>query len=494
MVTDAQVRKLMSELKQGAGIGVASLRAGMHRNTARRYVAAGALPSEVKAERSWRTRTDPFEADWPVIAARLESAPELETKALFEDLMARYPDRYREGQLRTLQRHVKQWRATEGPAKEVFFAQNHKPGEALQTDFTCCNELEVMIGGEVFNHLLCHSVLPYSNWQSATVCLSESMLAIRQGVQTAVFRLGRVPQFHQTDNSTAATHDLKTGQRGFNDEYAWVMKHLGMKPRTIGIGQSHQNGDIEAANGALKRRLEQHLLLRDSRDFESVELYQAWITERLEQANARRAERLQEELAVMRLLQVDRLPQHRELRVRVSSGSTIRIKNNTYSVPSRLIGEQVVVLLREMVLEVFYGGLKQLSIERLCGEGKHRVDYRHVIASLVRKPGAFARYRFRDAMFPTLVFRRAYDTLSEGLSQRQADLDYLRILKLAATTMQCEVEAALELIEAEQRLPRFEAVEALTRLSTPQIPSMKPLMADLLSYDQLLAGGVEAVQ
>jgi len=494
VVTDAQVRKLMNELKQGAGIGVASLRAGMHRNTARRYVAAGGLPSELKTERRWRTRKDPFAADWPAITARLESAPELESKALFEDLMARHPDRYHEGQLRTFQRHVKQWRATEGPEKEVFFGQNHRPGEALQTDFTCCKKLEVTIGGEVFHHLLCHTVLPYSNWQSATVSLSESMLAIRQGVQTAVFRLGRVPRYHQTDNSTAATHDLKTGRRGFNDEYVSVMEHLGMKPRTIGIGQSHQNGDIEAANGALKRRLEQHLLLRGSRDFESVELYQAWVSERLEQANGLRAKRLREELAIMRLLQADRLPQHRRLRVRVSSCSTIRVKNNTYSVPSRLIGEQVVVLLREMTLEVLYGGLKQLCIERLRGHGKHRVNYRHVIASLVRKPGAFARYRFRDAMFPTLVFRRAYDALSEGLSQRQADLDYLRILKLAATTMQCEVEAALELIEAEQKLPRFEAVEALTRLATPQIPKMEPLVADLATYDQLLTSSEEAVQ
>ena len=494
MVSDAQVRKLMSELKEGVGVGVASLRAGMHRNTGRRYSAAGRLPSELKGVRSWRTRSDPFECDWPEISARLESAPELEAKALFEDLMARYPDRYHSGQLRTLQRRVKQWRATDGPAKEVFFAQSHRPGEAMQTDFTSCRALGVTIGGEAFDHLLCHSVLPYSNWQSATVCLSESMLALRAGVQSAVFRLGRVPRHHQTDNSTAATHDLRTGKRGFNEEYASVMTHLGMKPRTIGVGQSHQNGDVEAANGALKRRLEQHLLLRGDRDFESVDSYETWIAERLEQANALRTKRLREELASMQPLQVDRLPQHRELRVTVSSRSTIRVKNNTYSVPSRLIGERMVVRLREMDLEVFYGGRKQLSIERLVGEGKHRIDYRHVIDSLVRKPGAFARYRFRDAMFPTLVFRRAYDALSEGLSQRQADLDYLRILKLAATTMQCEVEAALELLAADQRLPRINAVEALTRLSAPSIPEMEPLVADLASYDQLLDFGQEAIQ
>ena len=126
----------------------------------------------------------------------------------------------------------------------------------MQTDFTCGAGLGIRIAGEAFEHLLCQSVLPYSNWQSVVVCRSESMLALREGIQTAVFRLGRVPQWHQTDNSTAATHDLRTGKRGFNVEYEDLMAHLGMKPRTIAIGASNQNGDVEAFNGVLKWRLQ----------------------------------------------------------------------------------------------------------------------------------------------------------------------------------------------------------------------------------------------
>jgi hypothetical protein len=217
VTTDAQVRRLMEELERQGTIEVAALRSGMHRNTATKYRRLGKLPSELKQPRQWRTREDPFTEDWPAILQCLRSAPELEAKALFEDLVGRLPGRYQPGQLRTFQRKVKQWRGQEGPPKEIFFPQVHRPGEAMQTDFTWANELGVTISGEPLRHMLCHPVLPYSNWESVTVCFSESLAALRRGVQKAVFALGRVPAYHQTDNSTAATHDLGSGKRAFNE-------------------------------------------------------------------------------------------------------------------------------------------------------------------------------------------------------------------------------------------------------------------------------------
>ncbi len=115
----------------------------------------------------------------------------------------------------------------------------------MQTDFTWATVLGITICGVAFPHMLCHTVLPYSNWGWATVCRSESMAAIRRGVQSALFVLGRIAEFLQTDNSTAATHDLRTGKRGFNEEYKDFCAHYGLKPRTIGVGKSHQNGDVE---------------------------------------------------------------------------------------------------------------------------------------------------------------------------------------------------------------------------------------------------------
>jgi transposase InsO family protein len=485
-VNDVQVRRLMEEKAKSGKSGLAAIRSGMHRETARKYLAEGKLPSELRASREWRTRIDPFATDWPDLKARLLDAPELEAKTLFEFLIAQHPDRYEPGQLRTLQRRVLEWRAQEGPEREVFFAQEHRPGEAMQTDFTHCEELEVTIAGEPFPHQLCHTVLPCSNWEWGTVCHSESLMALRRGVQAGLFRLGKVPEWHQTDNSTAATHDLSDGKRGFNDEYQRVMDHLGMKPRTIAVGKSNQNGDVEALNGALKRRLKQHLLMRGSRDFESVEAYERWVQEVLEKANALRRKKVAEELSVMRELKVSRLPEHIEETAGVTSWSTIRVRRNTYSVPSRLIGHDVRVDVFDDRLEVFYGNVHQLTVERLRGEGGRRINYRHIIWSLVQKPHAFACYRYREELFPSLCFRRAYDALMAG-GDRHADREYLRILYLAATTMESEVEVALELLLKEQRLVDADQVRALVAPSKPEVPALEAPSVDLADYDDLLS-------
>jgi len=444
-VTDVQVRKLMEEHTKHGRVDLASLRAGIHRNTGRKYLRAGKVPSELRRPQKWRTRLDPFEEDWAEIAERLSEAPELEAKALFEDLCERYPERYQEGQLRTLQRRIKQWRALHGPPKVLFFEQEHRPGEAMQTDFTSVNELRVTISGEAFPHLLCHQVLPYSNWEWATVARSESMSALKRGVQAAVFQLGRVPEYHQTDNSSAATHSLDAGKREFNAEYAALMRHLSMTPRTTAIGEKEQNGDIEAMHRAFKRRLEQHLLLRGSREFESVEAWEKWLRAIARKANKPRSERLSEELAVMRVLDVHRLPEYREEEARVKQGSTIRVKNNTYSVPSRLKGEKVRVRVYDDRLEVY------------------------------------------EALFPTPAFRHAYDVLADKLaSTRKADIEYLRILHLAASTMECEVDVALRLLLADRTVPLADRVKALVVRERPEIPDVKPLIPNLEEYDSLL--------
>ena len=164
------------------------------------------------------------------------------------------------------------------------------------------------------------------------------------------------------------------------------------------------------------------------------------------------------------------------------------MKRNTYSVPSRLIGESVRVHVYEQRLEVYHGGVLQLEAERLRGEGGHHIDYRHVIWSLIRKPGAFARYRYREDLFPSLTFRRAYDALIERLDAWKADIEYLRILHLAASTMESEVERALvELLDARQ-CPDADAVKRAVAPQRIEVPEMEVPTVDLSSYDGLLAG------
>lgn len=494
-VSDAQVRKLMEEMNQHGEIGRAAMKADMDRKTARKYVAAGALPSALAKPRDWQTREDPFEEHWPKIEARLVATPELEAKTVFEWLQGQHPGQYEDGQLRTLQRHVKRWRAAHGPEREVVLAQQHRPGEAAQTDFTHGTELSVTIAGQLFVHLLCVFVLPYSNWEWGTICQSESMAALRKGVQRAVYQLGRVPQYHQTDGSTAATHRIPAGQaarvgdgkRPFNVEYLALMQHLGMTPRVIAIGKKEQNGDVESANGALKRRLEQALLLRGSREFASVEAYQAFIDEVVTKANARRARHVEEELATMRELHVARLPEYVEQEVRVSERSTVRVKHCAYSVPSRLKGEWVRVRIYEDKLEVHFAGEVQLSCERLLGRHQRRIDYRHVIWSLVRKPGGFARYVYREEMFPQPVFRAAYDAVKAAQPGTQGDVTYLRILHLAASTLEADVAAVLAQLQAVGAPITVDAVKALIAPpSSIAVPALVATPVDLAEYDALL--------
>lgn len=476
----------MDEYSKDGRVGKAAMLAGMHRNTARKHLRQAVTEEAARPARHWRTREDPFEEDKDWITAQLRQMPGLEGLTLFEELCARRPGKYEEGQLRTLQRRLRSWRGTEGPPKEVFFSQEHRPGEALQTDFTEGRSLGITIAGEPLDHLLCHVVLPFSNWEWTTVCWSESMLALRRGVLAAVRQLQKVALYHQTDNSSAATHQVEKGRK-FNEEYRSWVEALGMTPRTTAVGCKEQNGDVEASNGQLKRRLEQQLLVRGSRDFESLSAYEKWLETKVSALNQKRSKRLAEELAQMRPVSLVGISDFVEQEVRVTAWGTVRVMKNAYSVPSRLIGLKVKVRADETHLEVFYNSKSQLRMERLPGINGRRIDYRHLIWSLVRKPGAFARYRYREELFPSVAFRKAYDGLRKGRSELDADREYLRLLHLAASTMEAEVEGALVQLLERGETPTKEAVSQLIG-ERPQeaVPLLEALAVNLSSFDDLL--------
>jgi hypothetical protein len=162
-------------------------------------------------------------------------------------------------------------------------------------------------------------------------------------------------------------------------------------------------------------------------------------------------------------------------------------------VPSRLIGATLTVRLRAETVEAYLGTQPVCTMPRLSGRQQHRIQYQHVIWSLVRKPGAFAAYRYRDDLFPTLAFRRAYDLLGERRPER-ADREYVRVLHLAATTSEAEVEAALTLLLDAGTVPTFDTVRDLVREPQPlQIPELSRPVLDLEIYDQLLPSHEAAV-
>jgi hypothetical protein len=485
----------MEEMNKTGNKSYASMKAGMDRHTGAKYLQLGKLPSELPPiDRRWRTRKNPFEKHWDEIKNWLENAPELEAKFLFDVLCEKYPCHYQEGQVRTLQRHIKQWRATEGPDKEVFFAQHHYPGQLMQTDFTWMNSLSVTIRGEIFNHLFCHCVLTYSNWEWGCICFSESYEAIKLGVQSTLVKLGRVPLRHRTDGTTAATHQLPRGEKGkrpFNDDYKRFMDHFSMIPETV--GDPNHNADVEASHNVLKKRLNQHLEFRGNRDFESRKDYEAFVFRIIETANRLRSKRLEEELAVMNQLPITRLPLYTETEARVRPSSTVRIKKNVYSVPSRLIGEKVTVRIFEDSIQVLYAGKLQVEMEKKIGRGGKCINYRHIIWSLVKKPAAFSNYHYREELFPTVVFRKAYDALKRQYSPLNADKEYLRILYLAATTMETEVETALVLLMETETMFSSDHVKELVGIKKQEVPRMKIPRVMLNEYDILLSGKVVGI-
>ena len=493
MITQQQYKRLMSEYETSNNLSHSAMKADVDRHTARKYLNAGKPPAQLQSPHTWRTRPDPLERIWPEAQAMLQAAPELEAKSLFDHFLDRPDSGLQETHLRTFQRRVRQWRATHGPDKEVFFAQDRQPGELMQLDWTYARELNVTVGGEPLDHLFCHCVLPYSNWQWATRCISESFLSLVAGFQAAVKQLGRCPAHLGTDNSSAATHELEAmpgRPRGFNSDYLELCTHYDLTPMTINVGCPHEHGDVEAQNRHLKRRLEQHLLLRGSREFASVEDYDQFVAELLQRANAPRQQRLAQELAVMRPLPGSALAEYREYAPVVSSQSLIRVNKHAYSVPSRLIGHTLRVEQHEAVLKVHLGREYLLDLPRLRGDRGAVVDFRHVIEPLLRKPGAFSHYRHRQALYPGTIFRAAHDRLVADHGERPGVIEYLQLLKLAAEQTVEAVEPHLR--EQLSRPGKWRALQVRERLcpAPRAILSLAELTPSLNAYDRLLGSEV----
>jgi Mu transposase, C-terminal domain len=487
-VTDAQVKLLRRLLQEGASLRRAALKTDMDGKSARKY-RAGALPSEARRPHTWRTRVDPLADVWPELAALLQTEPSLMAKTLWDWLQQTHPSQYAASVRRTLERRVRQWKAQHGPAKEVFFAQEHPPGRLAASDFTWMNELGVTIQGVPFDHLVYHFVLTHSNWEHVTVCFSESFASLSSGWQNAVWALGAVPLRHRTDRMTLAVyHDGNAEQ--FTANYQALLAHYGVTPEATNPARSHENGDAESAHGHFKRAVDQALRLRGSRDFDSRAAYEEWLSQLVRARNAGRSAKTATELACMRELPAARLETLERLRVRVSRLSTIRVKHNTYSVPARLIGEEVETRIGMEQIEVWYAQQLVVRLERLRGQDKHHIDYRHVIGWLVRKPGAFARYVYREDLYPTTTFRRAYDTL---LAQQpgRADKEYVNLLYLASREGEEPVAQVLEELLRHGQPVSVLAVEACLGKPAPSARAALVEVApvNLRQYDDLLEGG-----
>ena len=488
MVTDNQVRILMTLVNQEKLLKTAAAKAGMSEKTARKYRKSGKLPSQCKVVHDWRTRPDPIDQDdWRWVEDMLENNGGIEAKTLFEVLQREHPGKYQDGQLRTFQRRIKLWRALKGPGNEIFFPQIYKPGKWCESDFTRMKPLGITINRVPFVHMLYHFVLCYSNWETATICFSESYESLSAGVQNALWKLGGVPNYHRTDNLTSAVNKVGNPEV-FTDNYRGLAAHYGFESHKTQPGHPNENGDIEQRHHRLKRAVDQALMLRGSRDFASREEYEQFLEKLFDQLNSGRRERFKEELAVLRRLPRKRHDDYTQIECKVTRFSTIRILKNSYSLHSRLIGERVKARVYSDHIEIWYAQRKIEWLPRLRGENGHHVSYRHIIDWLVRKPGAFENYRYKDDLFPSSQFRMAYDLLRCQHGSKQGSKHYLKILKLAAKESETLVNESLRFLINHSSEIDSDVVKAMVKsgLQPPAVTDVEVEQVDLSIYDQLL--------
>ena len=488
MVTDRQVRRLFDMQNKYKHLYQVADAAGISRKTARKYLKNGRFPSQCKVEHTWPTRQDPFADDWAFVVKLLkDTQATLEAKTIFEYLQRAYPGKYHNGQLRTLQRRIKAWKALYGPPKEIFFSQIYYPGQWACSDFTSMNHLNVTIAHQPFEHLFYHFVLCYSNWQAGRICFSESFESLSLGIQDALWKLGGVPSIHRTDNLTSAVH--KVGHPDiYTDKYRGLSSHYDFESSKTNPASPHENGDVERSNGLFKNAVDQSLIIRGSRNFDTIEEYEKFLQQIIGRMNANCHKRFTEEVEVLKELPNLRYDDYETRECKVGRGGTIRLLHNTYSAHSRLVGETVKVRVYADKLEIWYAQRHIETLPRLRGENGHYINYRHHIDRLVRKPGAFENYCYKDDMFPTSQFRIAYDILRDTCSIRQASKEYLKILELAAKEDESLVNEALRLqINLDEDIS-FEKIklfiDSKQKMPDPTNVHIEPV--DINFYDTLL--------
>ena len=489
-ITDCQMRLYMS-FRRTETPSVAAAKAGFSAATAYRLEQDPRLPSQKKAPRG-RRRRDPLAEVWDSeVVPLLKSAPGLRPVAIFDEIRRRHPE-IGAGVRRTLERRIRAWRALNGAEQDVVFRQEHPPGRLGLSDFTDMGDHRVNIAGVPLDHRLYHFRLAFSGWEHAHVVLGgESFVALAEGLQNALWGLGRAPLEHRSDSLSAAFCNLDADTRQDQTRrYEALCTHYRMQPTRNNRGLAHENGSIESPHGHLKRAIEDALLLRGSRDFDTLEAYRRFVDEIVGRRNARNRKRLDLERPALQALPAHRTTDYEETIVTVTSTSGFTLKKVFYSVPSRLIGHRLRVRLYDDRLECFLGATPLLTLRRgqpqSSGKHGHVVDYRHVIHALRRKPMALLNLVYREQLFPRSPYRRAFEALLAGDGEKQACRTIVGLLALAHNRA-CEAELA-EAIDADLdggRLPDLDALSRRFAAVPAAIPDVTVEVTPLNLYNEL---------
>ena len=493
-ITSQQVEIYMNARSQQHSQEVAAAKSGISLRTGRN-IEHGIRIEPRSVERHWRTRLDPLASIWvSVLLPMLEQEPSLQAITLLEHIQTHYPDQYDDKLLRTLQRRVKQWRATHGPDKAIMFRQQHAPGRLGLSDFTTLKRATITIAGREFNHLLYHFRLIFSKWSYLQVIEGgESYTALAEGLQNALQRLGGAPLEHRTDSLSAAYKNLtQEAKDDMTARYQALCSHYGMVASRNNVGEGHENGGVESPHGHLKRRIEQALLLRGHNNFATVSDYQCFIDEVVQQHNRRNAKGITLERSALQPLPEHRAADYTEARAVVTSSSTIDVRRVTYTVPSRLIGETVQVRLYDNKLVCYLGHQQVVMLPRIYPSGNktraRSVDYRHVIHSLAKKPQAFRYSQLRNELLPSLGYKIIWAYVDQHMKPKEACKFIVGLLHLAAT-QDCEVALAQTVLEhIDNGKPLSLSALQVQFIKQPQttVPSLVVDQHEIAAYNHLI--------
>ena len=485
-ITNRQVAHYMNARSTGRSQLQAANTADISKRTGGRLDRHGRPASP---PRTYLTRPDAFEKVWSSeIEPLLCQDAKLKAVTLFAELQRRHPDTFQDGQVRTLERRIRQWRAVSGPSRPVMFPQDHPPGWQALIDFTVCDKLAVTIDGTALPHRLGHVCWPHSGWECAQVILGgESYPALAETLRLAFEELGGVPQTLRTDSLSAAYKNLRQ-QEDLTARFEALCRHYGCSPTRNNLGVAHENGAVESPNGHLKDRLDQALRLRGNRDFTNMEDYRAFVAGVVAAANVPRAAALQvERLALAPLPRFTGVTWNESLGT-VSRFSFIRVLNISYMVPSRLMGHRLVVRIYDDRLEFFAGRQHVHSCPRLHAPRHPRsVSYHLCVSALIQKPGAFARLKYRDELHPNLTYARTWERLRERLGEYAACRTYVRLLYLAHQHA-CEAALSVRLAALLENdgLPNAEELRIAFATPAPSsVPAVHFRTAEPAGYDAL---------
>ena len=472
---------------------VAAAKAGFSTSTGYRIEADPRLPSQKKAPRG-RRRPDPLIDVWDSeVLPILKASPGIRAIAVVGEIRRRHPE-ISPGIRRTLERRMRTWRALAGPEQDVMFRQDHPPGRLGLSDFTDTMVLAITVSGATLNHRLYHFRLAFSGFAHAHVVLGgESFVALAEGLQNALWALGGVPIEHRSDSLSAAFCNLdRDAQEDLTQRYQGLMRHYEMTPSRNNPGVAHENGSIESPHGHLKRALEDALLLRGCRDFETLDAYRLFIDEIVGRQNAHNRKRIELERPHLARLPKRRRADYEEMVVTVTSSGGFILRRVFYTAPSRLIGHCLRVHLYDDRLECFLGATPMMTLPRgrqpSADKNGHVVDYRHVIHALRKKPMALNHLVYRDQLFPRPAYRRAFETLCAEVGDKRACKVTVELLALAHDRA-CEAELA-QAIDAELDDGRLPDLARFLERFGPGPGSMPMVAVDLVPlsiYDELAA-------